>query len=467
MDTQDANLGDNSSGLLSHQNLFLRRDTWTTTGVILEENLRRLDFYARHIRSLELRNFKHKVSSHVYSTILRYRGHTELLPGLRKLTIQSIDGISMANRLIIPIISSSSLTAVSFSDISQITEVEVASLLHSLSEPKTPFLQDLTLSGHLSSLSLDLVKRFAKLTTLSVVFYSQGADTDILGTCSKMANLKTLSLKFILYRSPFIPPPPNTVYNLNSLTTLTIEAIPDHILRIVECVEVPNVDAITLTDLSDPQNLYDESSPDSLDTCVRRCAIMAPSLQVLEINAKRGTAMTWKTLLPLQNCVHLRRLEVCIKPFVDTNVAELYESGEWTSLETLKFTLVDYIHTCPCPTLFALNTVATHCLNLKTLKICIQIDHNMDLKSLQKHVQTVPRSCHNLETLEIYGTRDPLSVGYTDNATMTAGVVVSRYIDHLFPRLKVLTFRECCTDEWRKGVVDMVKAYQEMRVQHT
>ncbi|KAF8972787.1 hypothetical protein BDZ97DRAFT_858720 [Flammula alnicola] len=333
--------------------------------------------------------------------------------------------------------------------------------------PRRPFFKSL--------LSLDTCPRFLliwsripQVDNVARRFSRPRPDTDILRICSEVVGLKTLSIKFELPRSPFIPPPPTMVYNLNSLITLALEGLPGHVLGIVECMQVPNVDAIKLTYLSGPHGRNDEqNSPDSVNECLRRCTLMTPSLQVLEIHAQHYTTITWKTFLPLRICSHLRRLEVCVQPFTDTDIVDLFGSGEWTSLETLRFTLIGLVYSSSWPSLLGLNTFATYCPNLKTLEICIRIDHSTDLTSLL-HYASIPRSCHNLETLEIYGQRgNPFWVGYKDNEIMTAGVVVSRYIDHLFPSLKLLSFGESsCTRKWCEGVADMVKSYQEMRDRH-
>ena len=83
----------------------------TATRVIIETDIRRLQFYGQWIRHIQIFFFTEKVSGHIYSAIARYMFGKCLFPALKSLYIHSFTGVHHGNLEILPLLASSPLSS--------------------------------------------------------------------------------------------------------------------------------------------------------------------------------------------------------------------------------------------------------------------------------------------------------------------------------------------------------------------
>ena len=154
--------------------------------------------------------------------------------------------------------------------------------------------------------------------------------------------------------------------------------------------------------------------------------------------------------LPLHSLQSLRLVGTELKAN-DTDVLRICQKGRWTNLEILHLPCTALLLS---PSIAILSTLARWCPKLRVL--CVVVDLALrDVGYLQEKIDQNTES-HSLDYLEISSILPP------DTKKFNEAVVISQYIDCLFPRLQVLVPYEGDEDYW-EGIWSMIKGYHRFR----
>ena len=231
---------------------------------------------------------------------------------------------------------------------------------------------------------------------------------------------------------------------------------------------------LTSEDETLPMSITADAQAQHIEQTVQTIIATSPLLECIRLRAplkrtQNPPAVGISKVLPtLNSCTRLRELDIsCCRAWsIGTVLCDL--CSELTSLEILKVQWSAYsTDEDESFTLLLLEDLAKACKTLKVVRIPILIANRpSDIEAMQRRITEEPLN-HGLEELMLNAV---LRMG-DDNARAAVhdgvpnAVVVSRYIDHLFPVLRVFKWQEFPYNElvWVEGVKVMINAYQDVR----
>jgi hypothetical protein len=451
-----------SSGLFNYSIKLICLHFQTATRVIIETDIRRLQFYGQWIRHIQIFFFTEKVSGHIYSAIARYMSGKCLFPALKSLYIHSFTGIPLGNLEILPLLASSPLSTVEIKQVTKGYRVHLSTFLHEISRlhsAENHPVSTLYIGGEIGSSALPHFQGFTGISKLTLKHQATSFYIENLRSLAKHPLLSVLELD--LWDEISIKPSPNSVvYSFQRIQTLALSGHAVHVLGILryiygECLSRVNLNFYGLG--PDPPT-------DVLRACVERCTTMTPSLLDLQLTLPSTMILPkdlFSTLRGPQR--RIRSLQVKSR-LVDRPLFQslFQDDGEWSDLEVLK--LESHATQFPTSSLRVVDLVALPSLcasfpKLHTLEIYLCYpDTNAAviealLRSQMRDVEQTNPSLVNLKILFL----DPSKTTPFTIRDITLAMTTSRFFNYFFPNLQHLdiSHHQQYWKDWSRAVVEM------------
>ncbi|KAF8880240.1 hypothetical protein CPB84DRAFT_282173 [Gymnopilus junonius] len=414
-----------------------------------------------------------RVASHVYPSIFRFQSPSKLFPMLRGLTVDfaHLDSLQSDNLLgVFLLISSANLSEIMIQNSNHTIEVQVSSLLYHLSL-ETPNTHKIVLYGGPTSMSLNMLARFSKLTSLllaspgSVIFSST-----FLHQLSGMSSLQLLLLHKIhstgedgmMSPSTITRESPRTVVTLGALKRLAFLNLEgSEALQVLDSIYAPSLVHLTF-------KINNMSGPEIFS---RRVTETAPSLRTW---LSAGNTMSSTAIQLLRACKKLFLMKVSMKNLMHSTPGIICTTidGKVSAWQSIYWLILDGDPGADGTdqlTLIALSQFADLFPNLRLLDLTVfLLKDSKAIQDMQAEVKSNPRpQCHRLINLRLrprefhLNSRWPTPYEFRTRP-VELSVVISCFIDRLFPHLSsIRIFHSDATYlDWCHGVELMVKGLQ-------
>ncbi|KIM44423.1 hypothetical protein M413DRAFT_24923 [Hebeloma cylindrosporum] len=408
----------------------LRAGVYTTTSVILEKDLQRLELYGRWIRHIQISSFTEQVSDHIYASTARYMSGKCLFPALKSLHVHSFTGIPHENLQFLPLLASSPLSTVEIKKITESYNLHLATFLHEMSRlhpaenhsVSTLFLE----GGHrvVGSAISRWVCRFIKIDT------------------EKLPSLSVLELGLFTDEIQGIKSSPMSgVHTLRRIQTLSLSGRAVYVLGLLRCIYGERLSRVNLKFFG----LGPDSPTEVLRACVERCTTMTPTLLDLQLSFSDTMVLPKGLFVPLCSPkLSLRSLQVK-SHLIDRPLfhALFQEDGKWSGLEVLKLTELEpkpfHRPLLNLPELVALPLLCMSFPKLHTLEIYLRhpdTDAAAIEALLRSQMQTMKQT-HALVNLKIlfFHSSSVLPFSMRD---IKLAITTARFINHFFPNIQHL-----------------------------
>ena len=413
----------------------------------------RFDFYSTRVRKLVLDQPQDVTAQDVYIQLARIHP-APLFPALAALTIASIDDDIVDNLTLSFHCISPSLSSVKLGITKGLKgEMFVVSFLSALSREAIS-LRELTfqINGPFTSEAIGDLAYLKALETLTLSITAPVSHLN-LAKLSEIATLSTLVFKFREEATLTDKPGPFSIHgapwalkrlHMSGKSTVINEVLISlySLFSKIEIFETRFLD-IPATPNPIPWTWAPSTALKDLTISVMQCS---SSKESLEIHLKSFSP------LPLHSMRSLRLSGAKLKAS-DLDILRICQNGRWKNLEILHL---------PCtalslgsPSIVILLTLAQWCPKLRVL--CVAVDLGLrDVGYLQDKIDQNVES-HPLTYLGISTVSPP------DKKKFNEAVVISQYIDCLFPHLQVLGPYEGKDGDYWEGIWSMVKAYRRFR----
>ncbi|PPQ97988.1 hypothetical protein CVT26_003050 [Gymnopilus dilepis] len=445
--------------------MYIQRD------VLLDEHLQRLALYARYIRRLRIPEDFLPVSSYsLYVSIARHR--PRLFPALQSLAVSFSDSEPETQNLlgVALFAPSPAMTSFEITNIDSTTDVPAATFLHNV-YIESPKLKKLTLWGVCGPLLLRSVAKFSQLEHIELDLQRAKLSSDFLKNLSELERLTHLSLLVDHHQGPLTA---NSTFARLSATTLTFPLLEFLVLAgsppiVSECMQLmhaPVLEMLIMIFRADFQNVTEK--------CFERVAQMAPSLRRFRSVTHRATGrVPICALSSLRSCSRLEEVEIAMRNLtVDVlrtiSVNSLGMFSPWKGLRTL-----DLTGTWVSPIegqlwISSLHLFPPVCPNLIRLSLSVLLPTYTDksnIEAMNAQIQKRLRPCHLLESLCVSKFHNcPDNPDVHKAFSVQDAIVISRYIDHIFPHLKSIVFLPSQAEpDWSLGVAQLVEELQAVR----
>jgi len=267
-----------SFGLFNYSIKLIFLPFQTARRVIIETDIRRLQFYGQWIRHIQIFSFTEKVSGHIYSVIARYMFGKCLFPALKSLHIHSFPGIPLGNLEILPLLASSPLSTIEIKNVTYGYRVHLSSFLHEISRlhsAENHPVSTLYLGGDIETSVLPFFRGFAGISKLTLKHEVTRFYIENLRYLARHPLLSVLELDLSTDETQGIKPFPNSVvHTFQRIQTLALSGHAVHVLGILRYIHGECLFRVNLNIFG----LGPEAPTDVLGACVERCTTMTPSL---------------------------------------------------------------------------------------------------------------------------------------------------------------------------------------------
>lgn len=439
----------------------------TATRVIIETDIRRLQFYGQWIRHIQIFFFTEKVSGHIYSAIARYMFGKCLFPALKSLYIHSFTGVHHGNLEILPLLASSPLSTVEIMQVTKGYRVHVSTFLQEISRlhsAENHPVSTLYLGGEIGTSVLPHFQGFGGISKLTLKHQDTIFCIENLRSLAKHPLLSVLELGLSWGEIGIQPSPNSVVYTFQRIQTLALSGHAVHVLGILRCIYGECLSRVNL----DFYGLGPEPPTDVLRACVERCTTMTPSLLDLQLTFLNTMVLPKDLFAALRSPqLRIRSLQLKSRLLDKPLVQSLFQdSGEWSDLEVLK--LEPYGTQFPGSSLRVVDLVALPLLcaslpKLHTLEIYLcHPDTNAAVieDRLRSQIQATEQTNHGLVNLKILFL-DPSKMPPFTIRDITLAKAKSRFFNYFFPHLQHLDISHhhqslySAWKDWWRAVVEM------------
>ena len=378
---------------------------------------------------------------HVYFRIAQLRS-TPLLPSLRHLYCPST---SQNDFLIsgICLFLSPSLQTLQFENISSVEDKLCGTVLHTLASDGAQ-IEKIVLRGKgLSRDTLWMTIKFDRLNSLELSGMGEALNLDIVEKIGSLPWMSNFAIDFTDSRMEAVVRDVG-FKNLNSLMITAPVPFIEALLSHIATTQLETFVAVLPCNPTDDKKEFLTKVVDRWKDTLRRVALVHQ--QVEEFPVERLDIDALSPLVPLRKLTYLR-LEGYAIELTDDNISDM--TIAWPEMDTLLLPFINGIRSRP--TIASLRNIACRCPNLRYLTIPL---NTMDLAPFNPF-ETPHTPVHELHTLTIASADDAW-----DSRDM---LHAARYIDHLFPKLKLLSSYEGHDAERWSQMHDMIQMYQTIR----
>ena len=378
---------------------------------------------------------------HVYFRIAQLRS-TPLLPSLRHLYCPST---SQNDFLIsgICLFLSPSLQTLQFENISSVEDKLCGTVLHTLASDGAQ-IEKIVLRGKgLSRDTLWMTIKFDRLNSLELSGMGEALNLEIVEKIGSLPWMSNFAIDFTDSRMEAVVRDVG-FKNLNSLMITAPVPFIEALLSHIATTQLETFVAVLPCNPTDDKKEFLTKVVDRWKDTLRRVALVHQ--QVEEFPVERLDIDALSPLVPLRKLTYLR-LEGYAIELTDDNISDM--TIAWPEMDTLLLPFINGIRSRP--TIASLRNIACRCPNLRYLTIPL---NTMDLAPFNPF-ETPHTPVHELHTLTIASADDAW-----DSRDM---LHAARYIDHLFPKLKLLSSYEGHDAERWSQMHDMIQMYQTIR----
>lgn len=412
----------------------------------------RFDFYSRRVRKLVLDRPQDVTAQDVYVQLARIHP-APLLPELTALTIASIDNDIVDNLTLAFHCISPSLSSVQLGTTKGLKgEMFVVSFLSALSREAIS-LHELAfrINGPFTSEAIGDLSSLKVLETLTLSITTPVSYAN-LAKIFEIATLSTLVFKFRGKATLIDKPASFSVYGepwaLKRLQISGKSTVINEVLTSLPSLfsKIETLETRFLDIPPTPNPIPWSWAPSTLKDLTISAMQCFPSKESLEIHLKSFSP------LPLHSIRSLRLSGTTLKAS-DADILRICQQGRWKNLEILYLPCTSL--SLGSPSIATLSTLAQWCPKLRVL--CVAVDLGLrDVGYLQDKIDQNIES-HPLTHLEISSVSPP------DKKKFNRAVVISQYIDCLFPHLQVLGSYEDEDEDYWEGIWSMIKGYHRFR----
>ena len=430
----------------------------TFQGKILDEDWARFDHYAKKVQSICVVGPRegHPIASNVYVQLARL--HPEpLLPSLRKFTVTVSTDVVVANLDPAAFLCLSPATSsITFQSMDSVEAGSFATtLLSSFSQEWPASLTTLNLDGDIGTEVLAVLGEFTQLSTLDLNFNSAPPAT-FLNCLRDVEELKHLTIS--LHPGDCLPhdfPRPSALKSFRKLASLKVKASSSDLRILFRHLVgmVPTLETLVLTFVvpesqtwTPDLELFSTFAPVALKNIMLTTSHFPPP----ELNIN--------TLMWFSPC-KLRSLVISGFKLKASNkdILGLFKmcASTWADLETLE---LPCFVTGPygCPSLTLLEELAKFLPRLRDLSICV--DTNLDpMPDVEARAAKATRGTHPLAQLAIS------SLVLESTAGISEAIVVSQYLERIFPNLSETRHYRAQPSEWWGGVFKLLESHRRFK----
>ncbi|KAF4610723.1 hypothetical protein D9613_007120 [Agrocybe pediades] len=434
---------------------------FSTTEVMTKSNLERLLFYGKRVRYLVVMEFSETVSTHIYFFLSQFCRDSHLFPGLKTLYIPTVSRLSVDNHNSLYMLPSPNMNSLHLGEVTEEGEIAAASVLsHVLLI--APFLRELYLDGKFTRLTLSLLGGLSNLQTLDLRLDESILDSDLLMKVSQLPRLETFIIA--LGKNSRVPSAPASPTTLDSVRNFSICGSADNLCRLLQSLRFVHLDGLRL-------QFNAESAVPYIQSCLSRCSELGVLSAITEfvvahVADPEIALMELESAVPLHSFKSIQYLDIPVMSLTKDDIRSRFKQCQGL----IELDLRSY----QLPTDqqgLVLNDLEDFAQNFKNLnRLAVSLadifnDNTGGIQALEKSLANpLAWDGHDLEELIIL----PISTitqhlpNTTAKYTYKEAIIVSQYIDMLFPRLKKLEFPEP-TNPWVEQVKALLEAYQGVR----